>query len=81
MDIRQYKNLRLRSSKSHLERLHEQNTRTLLRETPNGSNYIISSNGRVIKKSTTRQPGQPGSPRGGTSFHSSQDIDNDNESY
>lgn len=47
------------SSKSHTERILELNARTLLREMPNGNQFRITSNGRIVKKtprSTTLNP-------------------------
>lgn len=47
-----FKNIYLRSSKSHVERMFEINTRTLLKELPHGSSYRLTANGRIIKKTT-----------------------------
>lgn len=55
----QYKTVFLRGSKSHTERILELNARTLLREMPNGNQFRITSNGRIVKKtprSTTLNP-------------------------
>ena len=45
-----YRNVFLRSSKSHVERLLELNTKKLLDELPNGNKFRISANGRLIEK-------------------------------
>ena len=44
----EYRNVYLRSSKTHTERLVDLNFRTLLHELPNGKNYRVAGNGRVI---------------------------------
>lgn len=43
--------MQIRGSKSHTERILELNTRTLLNELPNGNQFRITSNGRIVKKS------------------------------
>lgn len=43
-----YKDVSLRSSKSHVERLQEMNTRVLLNELPNGHRYRITANGKLV---------------------------------
>ena len=52
-----YKSIFLRSSKSHTERLIELNARTLLNQIPQGNQFRITSNGRIIKKTHTDQIG------------------------
>lgn len=49
-EIDAYKTEFIRSSKSHTERLIELNARTLLNEIPNGNQFRITSNGRIVKK-------------------------------
>ena len=46
----EYRNAYLRSSKTHTERLINLKFRTLLRELPNGRNYRVAGNGRVVSK-------------------------------
>ena len=46
----EYNRVYLRSSKPHVERLTEINFRTLLRELPNGNQYRMTGNGRIIRK-------------------------------
>lgn len=49
--IQGYGSVFLRSSKSHTERLLELNAKTLLNEIPNGRNFRVTANGRIVKKS------------------------------
>lgn len=42
--------MQIRGSKSHTERILELNTQTLLNELPNGNQFRITSNGRIVKK-------------------------------
>lgn len=49
-EVDAYKTEFIRSSKSHTERLIELNARTLLNEIPNGNQFRITSNGRIVKK-------------------------------
>lgn len=42
-------NIYIQSAKSHTERLIDLNFRTLLREIPQGKNYYITGNGRMVK--------------------------------
>lgn len=49
-DTEKYKNVYLRSSKSHTDSLIELNARTILNEIPNGRQFRITSNGRIVKK-------------------------------
>ena len=44
----------LRSSKTHVERLHELNTKLLLEELPNGHLYFITAHGKLVKKDGDR---------------------------
>lgn len=46
-----YTSVFLRGSKSHTDRILETNVRTLLNELPNGNQFRITSNGRIVKKS------------------------------
>ena len=46
----EFKCVYLRSSKPHTERLLEVNLKTLLSEIPNGNQYRIAGNGRLVKK-------------------------------
>ena len=46
----EYKNVYLRSSKPHMERMAEINFRTLLRELPNGNRYRLTGSGRIIPR-------------------------------
>ena len=46
----EFKRVYLRSSKSHSERLLEVNIKTLLSEIPNGTQYRVAGNGRLVKK-------------------------------
>ena len=48
--IEGYRSVFLRSSKSHTERLIELNAKTLLGEMPNGKNFRITANGRIVRK-------------------------------
>ncbi|CAG2226761.1 unnamed protein product [Mytilus edulis] len=45
-----YRSVYLRSSKSYVERMMELNTRTLLKELPQGAQYRMTANGRLVKK-------------------------------
>ena len=49
-EVGRYRNVLLRGSKSHTERLIELNARTLLSEIPHGHQYRITSNGGIVKK-------------------------------
>lgn len=49
-DTEKYKNVYPRSSKSHTDSLIELNARTILNEIPNGRQFRITSNGRIVKK-------------------------------
>jgi hypothetical protein len=42
-----YKNVYIKSSKSHAERLIELNARTLLSQLPQGKNFRVDANGRI----------------------------------
>ena len=59
---RHYKNVYMRGSKTHTERILELNAKTLLSELPNGNQYRVTANGRIVKKQTdagtnpTREP-------------------------
>lgn len=46
-----YRDIYMRSSKSHMERLIELNFKTVLDELPNGRNYRVTGNGKVVKHS------------------------------
>lgn len=54
-EISDYRSVFLRSSKSHTERLIELNARTILNEMPNGKDFRITANGRIVKK-TDNEP-------------------------
>ena len=49
-DTQTYKNVYIRGSKSHVERLIELNTYTLLQELPFGEHYRITGSGRLIRR-------------------------------
>ena len=49
---RHYKNVYMRGSKTHTERILELNAKTLLSELPNGNQYRVTANGRMVKKQT-----------------------------
>ena len=51
----QYKNIFVRSSKSHSERLQEINFRTVLSQLPDGSQYRIAGNGRIVKRDDQKE--------------------------
>ena len=46
----QFKNVYMRGSKTHTERILELNAKTLLSELPNGNQYRVTANGRIVKK-------------------------------
>ena len=54
-DTQKYKSVFLRSSKTHTERLIELNARTILHELPQGNQFRITSNGRIVKKTPSSQ--------------------------
>jgi hypothetical protein len=62
MNSPQFAGVFLRSSKSHAERVMEQNFKTLLDALPVGTDYMMTANGKMIRKDSTRQnryrPGQ-----------------------
>ena len=49
-NTREFKNVYLRSSKTHTERILELNAKTLLSQLPNGNQYRVTANGRIVKK-------------------------------
>ena len=49
-DHAEFKNVFLRSSKTHTERLLELNTRTLLKHIPNGDQLRLTSHGKIVPK-------------------------------
>ncbi len=49
-DSETYKDVYIKSSKSHAERLIELNARTLLRELPQGHNFRVDANGRIKQR-------------------------------
>jgi hypothetical protein len=53
-DYTRYKRAYVRGSKSHTERMLEYNTRTLLRQMPNGHLYRITAGGKKVLKSNER---------------------------
>ncbi|KAK6180904.1 hypothetical protein SNE40_008869 [Patella caerulea] len=46
----QFKDVYIRSSKTHTERVIELNAKTILKEIPNGHEFRVRGNGRIIKK-------------------------------
>lgn len=46
----QYKMVFLRSSKTHAERIHEMNVRTLLNIIPQGNSFRLTGNGKLVRK-------------------------------
>lgn len=54
-NVEAYKSVFLRSSKSHTERLIELNAKTILNQIPNGNQFRITSNGRIVKKTQNSQ--------------------------
>ena len=59
-----YKNVYMRESKTRTERMLELNAKTLLSELPNGNQYRVTANGRIVKKQpdtgTSPARGSPG---------------------
>ena len=53
----EFKNVYLRTSKSHSDRLMELNMKTLLNEIPNGEQYRIAGNGRLVMKEQVTMSG------------------------
>ena len=47
---RDFKNVYLRRSKNHTERILELNAKPLLSELPNGNQHRVTANGRIVKK-------------------------------
>ena len=47
---RDFKNVYLRNSENHTERILELNAKTLLSELPNDNQYRVTANGRIVKK-------------------------------
>ena len=45
----EFKNVYLRSSKNHTERILELNAKTLLSQLPNGNQFRVTGNGRIVK--------------------------------
>ena len=63
-----YSKVYLRSSKSHEERQAEINFRTMLNVIPGGANYMLTGNGRIVKKTNNdKQKPQQGSGLQGAS--------------
>lgn len=48
-DTDNFSRVYLRSNNSHVERLGELNARTILKEMPNGKDFRITGNGRMVK--------------------------------
>ena len=46
-DINPFKNVYIKTSKSHAERLIELNARMVLRQLPQGNNFRVDANGRI----------------------------------
>lgn len=57
-DTREYQRVYIRSSQSHEERLIRMNMETILEELPNGSQYRMTGNGRVVRKDDHRDDWQ-----------------------
>ena len=49
-DSSEFKNVYFRSSKNHTERILELNAKTLLSQIPNGNQFRVTGNGRIVKK-------------------------------
>jgi hypothetical protein len=54
-ETEKYRNVFLRGSKTHTERLLELNARTLLNELPHGKDFRVAANGRIIRKTNSAQ--------------------------
>ena len=52
----QYKKVFLRSSKTHSERIHEMNIRTLLNLIPDGGSFRLTGNGKLVRKQADQAP-------------------------
>ena len=65
-DHPEYGKVYVRSAKSHTDRLIEINFKTLLREIPNGKDFFITGNGRLVRRGREREEtGATGGDRGG----------------
>ena len=62
-DSAQYSQVFLKSSKSHAERLIEQNTRAILRKLPHGKTFRLDANGRVKQRKCNQLLKQQWRPR------------------
>ena len=73
-----YKKVFIRSSKSHEERLAETNFRTILSMIPRGTNFMLTSNGRIVNKTTNNQQNRQRAqgPSGHVSRASADSVDN-----
>ena len=58
-DTDDFKNVFLKSSKSHAERLIELNARAILRELPQGRSLRVDSNGRIKPRNGNRDKAEP----------------------
>ncbi|WAR17905.1 hypothetical protein MAR_032499 [Mya arenaria] len=58
-DTAPYKQVFIKSSKSHAERLIELNARTLLRQLPQGKNFRVAANGRIRTRENNGRQNQP----------------------
>ena len=58
-DTDDFKNVFLKSSKSHAERLIELNARAILRELPQGRSLRVDSNGRIKPRNGNRDEAEP----------------------
>ena len=63
---RDFKNVYLRSSKNHTERILELNAKTLLSELPSGNQFRVTANGRIVKKDNSNPDDNPNAPRATT---------------
>ena len=55
----EFKNVFVRSSMSHADRLTQLNFRTLLSEIPAGKDFRVANNGRIIKRTSEQKPSTP----------------------
>ena len=67
--VPQYRRVYLRSSKSHVERLLELNTKTLLEQMPTGNQFRLTGNGRLIHANEDYRHGPPVWNGPGPSYH------------
>ena len=60
-NTREFKNVYLRSGKNHTERILELNAKTLLSQLPNGNQYRVTANGRIVNKDNRNET--PNAPK------------------